>query len=247
MILVFGALKATLTLDIAMNGEWESQWDSKAFNKYGYNVNAAHLWTKFLKLPFFSISASGDDQLKRIKNQEAYQTWLLKKKYVAFWVEKPIDKIETSDLRFDLDKMERKREPVEIQPTFVINNSQVNQILTRTIEYSTSSSEYYETTNEEQFGVKAVMKINKSGIEMKMKAGIDLTTAHTTGKETVETKTDEISAQIEISGKSKIAVTITGQRYTARVIKIFVPIGFGFKEIKKVGSGFLINCRVGNF
>ena len=50
--------------------------------------------------------------------------------------------------------MERKSEPVEIQPTFVINNSQVTQILTRSIEYTTSKSEFYETTKEEQYGVK---------------------------------------------------------------------------------------------
>ena len=50
--------------------------------------------------------------------------------------------------------MERKSEPVEIQPTFVINNSQVTQILTRSIEYTTTKTEFYETTKEEQYGVK---------------------------------------------------------------------------------------------
>ena len=33
----------------------------------------------------------------------------------------------------------------------------------------------------------------------------------------METKTDTIEAQIEISEKSKIAVTITGKRFTAKV------------------------------
>ena len=55
---------------------------------------------------------------------EAYQIWLLKKEFVAFWVEKPIDHIETSDIRFDLDRMVREEKPVVVQPTFVINNSQ---------------------------------------------------------------------------------------------------------------------------
>ena len=50
--------------------------------------------------------------------------------------------------------MERKSEPVEIQPTFVINNSQVTQTLKRSIEYTTTKTEFYETTKEEQFGVK---------------------------------------------------------------------------------------------
>ena len=43
------------------------------------------------------------------------------------------------------------------------------------------------------------------------------TTSQTTGKETVNTKTDTIDAQVEISEKSKIAVTITGTRFTASV------------------------------
>ena len=94
-----------------------------------------------------------------------YQTWLLKKDAVAFWVEKPIDRIETSDIRFDLDKMERKSEPVKIYPTFVINNSQVAQTLTRSIEYSWSLSEFYETSKMMQLGVKAVMKINLSKVQ----------------------------------------------------------------------------------
>ena len=55
---------------------------------------------------------------------EAYQIWLLKKDFVAFWVEKPIDHIKTSDIRFDLDRMVREQKPVVVQPTFVINNSQ---------------------------------------------------------------------------------------------------------------------------
>ena len=58
------------------------------------------------------------------KVMEAYQIWLLKKDFVAFWVEKPIDHIKTSDIRFDLDRMVREQKPVVVQPTFVINNSQ---------------------------------------------------------------------------------------------------------------------------
>ena len=51
----------------------------------------------------------------------------------------------------------------------------------------------------------------------KFAAGFSQKTTHTTGEEKVETKTDTIEAQIEISEKSKIAVTITGKRFTAKV------------------------------
>ena len=63
-----------------------------------------------------TIGLRGDSRLGNPKVMQAYQIWLLKKDYVAFWVEKPIDRIETSEIRFDLDKMVREAEPVEIQP-----------------------------------------------------------------------------------------------------------------------------------
>ena len=55
------------------------------------------------------------------------------------------------------------------------------------------------------------------GVESKLLTGYSTVSETITGKETTETKTDTIEAQIEISEKSKIAVTITGQRYTAKV------------------------------
>ena len=148
---------------------------------------------------------------------EAYQIWLLKKEFVAFWVEKPIDHIETSDIRFDLDRMVREAKPVVVQPTFVINNSQVTQKLTRSIDYSTTKSESFETTKTTQMGVRAVLKVSFKQVTASLKAGISRTTTQVTGEETAETKTDTIDAQIEISEKSKIAVTITGKRFTAKV------------------------------
>ena len=205
--------------DIATDGQWEDQWQGRedAFFQFGYKVNDNDLWSKFQKLPFFSIGIRGDGRLGHSKIIPAHQIWLLKKETVAFWVEKPIDKIETSDIRFDLDKMVRKAEPVEIQPTFVINNSQVTQTLTRSIEYTTTKSEYFERSKSTQLGVKGVLKLDLAGVEIELAAGVSRTVTETTGKETVESKTDTIDATIEISEKSKIAVTITGKRYTAKV------------------------------
>ena len=197
---------------------WESQWTRNgAFHKFAYNVNNNELWENYQKLPFFSIGLQGDSRLGNPNVMQAYQIWLVKKEFVSFWVEKPVDRIETSEIRFDLDKMVRKAQPVEIQPTFVINNSQVTQTLTRSIEYSVSKSEYYETTKSLQLGVNAVLKLESGTAKTTVKAGFSRTTSQTTGKETVKTKTDTIDAQVEISEKSKIAVTITGTRFTATV------------------------------
>ena len=205
--------------EIPTGGQWEYQWQGRddAFFQYGYKVNDNNLWQKYLKLPFFSIGLRGDARLGHSQVLTAHQTWLLKKDDVAFWVEKPIDKIETSEIRFDLDKMVRKAQPVEIQPTFVINNSQVTQTLTRSIEYTTSKSESFERSKSTQLGVQAVMKIAAGGAEVEAAIGVSKTVTETTGKETVESKTDTIEATIEISEKSKIAVTITGKKYTAQV------------------------------
>ena len=152
---------------------WESQWKRPgAFTKFGYSIKYGfQLWETYQKLPFFSIGLIGEKRLGNPEVMEAYQIWLIKKEFVAFWVEKPIDRIETSQIRFDLDKMVRKAEPVEIQPTFVINNSQVTQTLTRTIEYSTSKSEFYETTKTLQWGVNAVFKVEVGKNTASLKAG----------------------------------------------------------------------------
>ena len=83
--------------------------------------------------------------------------------------------------------------------------------------YSTSKTESFETTKITQAGVRAVLKVSYQQASVSLKAGISRTTTQVTGKETVETKTDTIEAQIEISEKSKIAVTITGKRFTAKV------------------------------
>ena len=168
-----------MNADLAGFGEsknfnvWESQWKRPgAFTKFGYSIKYGfQLWETYQKLPFFSIGLIGEKRLGNPDLIEAYQIWLLKKEFVAFWVEKPIDRIETSEVRYDLDKMVRKAEPVEIQPTFVINNSQVTQTLTRTIEYSTSKSEFYETTKTLQWGVNAVFKVGVGKTTAEMKVG----------------------------------------------------------------------------
>ena len=85
--------------DIPMNGEFENQWSTQYIHKFGYSVDDEKLWDKFQKLPFFSVAASGLERLFIPEKQEAHQPWLLKKELVAFWVEKPIDRIETSDIR----------------------------------------------------------------------------------------------------------------------------------------------------
>ena len=62
-----------------------------------------------------------------------------------------------------------------------------------------------------------MMTIAAGGAEVEAAIGVSKTVTETTGKETVESKTDTIEATIEISEKSKIAVTITGKKYTAQV------------------------------
>lgn len=140
-------------------------------------------------------------------------------------MEKPLDSIEISDLRFDLDKMIKKQEPVELQPTFVINNSQTTQTLSRSIEYTTSTSEYFESTDTMQFGVKFVVKIapdkavppGLNDFSIRVAVGYSGERSETTGRETIETYTDTIEAQVEVSEKSKVDVTITANKNTASV------------------------------
>ena len=52
---------------------------------------------------------------------------------------------------------------------------------------------------------------------MEMSAGVSTETTQITGEESIQTKTDTIDVSLEISEKSKIAVTITGKRFTAKV------------------------------
>lgn len=183
--------------------------EGRNFRVYQHDGEKAHLWDKYQRLPFATI-ADEDEQI----GKNVYENWLLRKDKINFFTEKPINKMLMKDVRYDMERAKKTAKPVEMFPTFVINNSQVRQALSRTLTYTVEKTTMFETSETIQGGVEAKISHKVPGVgKIWGSVEIGLKNTKSFNKKVVTTETDSITAVMQVSEESKAHVSITANKY----------------------------------
>ena len=174
--------------------------------------------------------------------------YFLQSKFVTYYHEKPIKKIEISDIKYELPKGKRMEGPQKIFRTKVKNRSyNTEQTGDRTIEYSFTEESTF------TFGASVSMGISVTGSggiplvgSVETTVSVETSLSFETGTTTSKTFTDSLTASITVPPRSEAEVFVIVKSYkadipySAKVKKIYIDNQVGYGTISGVWRGIQV-------
>ncbi|KAL5272547.1 hypothetical protein ACHWQZ_G000674 [Mnemiopsis leidyi] len=251
--------------DVATSGAYPAIGDIYCVNSeyasYGSSSNWGYIWRDYgsgadadvsiYEAKAVSTSEQSVRAFRSVASHSSYPShpYLLKKEFINYWAEKPIEKIFMYNVKYDLESERQQTAPVKMSPTVVENHSDVDQTVTREITYSVAETSSFTFSQSIQLGIAVEITAGSPiiGIEQATTISAEATSEFTSGDETTTTLDDTISATINLEPKSKVTAVITATKYkadipyTATVKKIYFDGSQAFATISGVYKGTTVS------
>jgi len=159
---------------------------------------------------------------------------LLKLSAVKYYAEKPISKIDITDIEYHFNKQSEIQEnSVDVRTTILRNDLNIKQKASRTIKFSYTTSSTFNFEESIEVGIESTLEVDVPIPEILSVGKISETTSFkstttfSAGETWETTRADDFTADITIPKHSKIVVILTTKQlaadipYTATIIKTY--------------------------